>query len=196
MISWFQLTSFILDLLDTNIRGSLRGVLYWSRVSTGGNLSKANNFTLDSSFTFSPFFKAINFSHECTIFGVQSSFKEFGRVTQLQELLLYFICTFTIIHRVIRTRISWCLSPQSWKKQYPKSSEKAEHEKSSKSMFLTYWYFIPLSKDRNAYVWTLQDGKWKPTLVILRINRAATCVKWSPKGTDCTVDLGTVENMF
>jgi actin related protein 2/3 complex subunit 1A/1B len=35
--------------------------------------------------------------------------------------------------------------------------------------------------DRNAYVWVNQDGKWKPTLVILRINRAATSVKWSPK---------------
>ncbi|XP_074649265.1 actin-related protein 2/3 complex subunit 1A-like [Tubulanus polymorphus] len=35
--------------------------------------------------------------------------------------------------------------------------------------------------DRNAYVWTFVDGKWKPTLVILRINRAATCVRWSPK---------------
>ena len=37
-------------------------------------------------------------------------------------------------------------------------------------------------QDRNAYVWT-QEGpeqKWKPTLVLLRINRAATCVKWSP----------------
>lgn len=26
------------------------------------------------------------------------------------------------------------------------------------------------------------DGNWKPTLVLLRINRAATCVKWSPFG--------------
>ncbi|XP_064622721.1 actin-related protein 2/3 complex subunit 1A-A-like isoform X2 [Lineus longissimus] len=34
--------------------------------------------------------------------------------------------------------------------------------------------------DRNAYVWTLVDGVWKPTLVILRINRAATVCKWSP----------------
>lgn len=35
--------------------------------------------------------------------------------------------------------------------------------------------------DRNAYVWTQSDdGKWKPMLVHLRINRAATCVKWSP----------------
>ena len=29
---------------------------------------------------------------------------------------------------------------------------------------------------------TVHIAKWKPTLVILRINRAATCVKWSPKG--------------
>jgi len=40
-------------------------------------------------------------------------------------------------------------------------------------------------QDRNAYVWTQQAGnnglpRWKPTLVILRINRAATCVRWSP----------------
>lgn len=39
--------------------------------------------------------------------------------------------------------------------------------------------------DRNAYVWTQStaddgDQKWKPMLVHLRINRAATCVKWSP----------------
>jgi len=40
-----------------------------------------------------------------------------------------------------------------------------------------------LFQDRNAYVWTQgDDGKWKPTLVLLRINRAATCVKWSPLG--------------
>ncbi|XP_022080473.1 actin-related protein 2/3 complex subunit 1A-like [Acanthaster planci] len=40
---------------------------------------------------------------------------------------------------------------------------------------------VTCGTDRNAYVWTLngKDG-WKPTLVILRINRAATCVKWSP----------------
>ena len=40
-------------------------------------------------------------------------------------------------------------------------------------------------QDRNAYVWTQQPAnnglpRWKPTLVILRINRAATCVRWSP----------------
>ena len=41
------------------------------------------------------------------------------------------------------------------------------------------------SQDRNAYVWTFTDSKWKPALVILRINRAATIVKWSPNGK-CT----------
>lgn len=30
--------------------------------------------------------------------------------------------------------------------------------------------------DHNAYVWSQKDGIWKPTLVILRINRAATFV--------------------
>lgn len=40
---------------------------------------------------------------------------------------------------------------------------------------------VTCSVDRNAYVWTQnEDGKWKPMLVLLRINRAATCVKWSP----------------
>ena len=35
--------------------------------------------------------------------------------------------------------------------------------------------------DRNAYVWRYDapTSTWKPTLVILRINRAATQVKWS-----------------
>lgn len=40
---------------------------------------------------------------------------------------------------------------------------------------------VTCSVDRNAYVWTQgEDKKWKPALVLLRINRAATCVKWSP----------------
>lgn len=40
---------------------------------------------------------------------------------------------------------------------------------------------VTCGADRNAYVWTKQsDNKWKPTLVVLRINRAATCVSWSP----------------
>ena len=31
-------------------------------------------------------------------------------------------------------------------------------------------------------MWTFGGGEWKPSLVILRINRAATTVKWSPLG--------------
>lgn len=42
------------------------------------------------------------------------------------------------------------------------------------------------SQDRNAYVWTPTPNAagvtvWKPALVLLRINRAATSVHWSPK---------------
>lgn len=41
---------------------------------------------------------------------------------------------------------------------------------------------VTCGADRNAYVWVDEDGKWKPTLVLLRINRAATYVRWSPQG--------------
>lgn len=46
-------------------------------------------------------------------------------------------------------------------------------------------------EDRNAYVWNLEGNEWKPTLVILRINRAATCVKWSPKEDKFAVGSGS-----
>ncbi|KAJ1332463.1 hypothetical protein BSLG_008765 [Batrachochytrium salamandrivorans] len=41
---------------------------------------------------------------------------------------------------------------------------------------------VTCSQDRNAYVWTWEPAVqlWKPTLVLLRINRAATFVRWSP----------------
>jgi len=39
---------------------------------------------------------------------------------------------------------------------------------------------VSCGQDRNAYVWTFDGKEWLPTLVILRINRAATCVRWSP----------------
>jgi len=39
---------------------------------------------------------------------------------------------------------------------------------------------VTCSQDRNAYVWTFTENRWKPVLVILRINRAATHCKWSP----------------
>lgn len=46
---------------------------------------------------------------------------------------------------------------------------------------------VTCSADKNAYVWTQkEDGKWDPAWVLLRINRAATCVKWSPLGISST----------
>lgn len=45
--------------------------------------------------------------------------------------------------------------------------------------------------DRNAYVWTQNEhGKFKPTLVLLRINRGATYVKWSPLENKIAVGSG------
>lgn len=50
---------------------------------------------------------------------------------------------------------------------------------------------VTCSQDRNAYVWEpSQTGEWKPTLVLLRINRAATCVRWSPSETKFAVGSG------
>jgi len=51
---------------------------------------------------------------------------------------------------------------------------------------------VTCGHDRNAYVWKWEDKEkaWKPTLVILRINRAATCVRWSPKGDKFAVGSG------
>ena len=43
---------------------------------------------------------------------------------------------------------------------------------------------VTCSHDRNAFVWSFEaaDDVWRPTIAILRINRAATSVKWSPDG--------------
>lgn len=51
---------------------------------------------------------------------------------------------------------------------------------------------VTCAADRNAYVWVYSEGEkaWKPSLVILRINRAATCVKWSPQGNKFAVGSG------
>lgn len=51
---------------------------------------------------------------------------------------------------------------------------------------------VTCGHDRNAYVWEYEAGEddWKPTLVILRINRAATACKWSPSGTKFAVASG------
>jgi len=50
---------------------------------------------------------------------------------------------------------------------------------------------VTSSHDRNAYVWTKQNSEWKPTLVVLRIGRAATCCKWSPNGEKFAVGSGS-----
>ncbi|TKA25874.1 hypothetical protein B0A50_05629 [Salinomyces thailandicus] len=52
---------------------------------------------------------------------------------------------------------------------------------------------VTCSQDRNAYVWEPSPSApdtWKPTLVLLRINRAATCVRWSPNETKFAVGSG------
>jgi actin related protein 2/3 complex subunit 1A/1B len=51
---------------------------------------------------------------------------------------------------------------------------------------------VTCGHDRNAYVWRYDEKQdvWKPTLVILRINRAATGVKWSPAGNKFAVTSG------
>jgi len=38
---------------------------------------------------------------------------------------------------------------------------------------------LTAAQDRNAYVWNLEGNEWKPALVLLKINRAATCCRWS-----------------
>jgi actin related protein 2/3 complex subunit 1A/1B len=51
---------------------------------------------------------------------------------------------------------------------------------------------VSCSHDRNAFVWTYNEAEnnWKPELVILRINRAATDVKWSYDGQKFAVASG------
>lgn len=50
---------------------------------------------------------------------------------------------------------------------------------------------VTCGTDRNAYVWTLKGRTWKPTLVILRINRAARCVRWAPQENKFAVGSGS-----
>ncbi|CAK9308566.1 unnamed protein product [Citrullus colocynthis] len=49
---------------------------------------------------------------------------------------------------------------------------------------------VTASHDRNSYVWNLEGLEWVPTLVILRLNRAALCVQWSPKENKFAVGSG------
>jgi len=42
---------------------------------------------------------------------------------------------------------------------------------------------LSCGEDRNAYVWNLtEEGEWRPSLVVLRVNRAALCCKWAMSG--------------
>ena len=54
-------------------------------------------------------------------------------------------------------------------------------------------HIVTCGHDRNAYVWKYdsKQDKWIPTLVILRINRAATCVRWSHDGQKFAVGSGS-----
>ncbi|XP_031484182.1 actin-related protein 2/3 complex subunit 1A-like [Nymphaea colorata] len=49
---------------------------------------------------------------------------------------------------------------------------------------------VTVSHDRNSYVWSQDGPEWVPTLVILRLNRAALCVQWSPKENKFAVGSG------
>ncbi|KAB5551220.1 WD40-repeat-containing domain protein [Coniochaeta sp. 2T2.1] len=49
---------------------------------------------------------------------------------------------------------------------------------------------VSCSQDRNAFVWEPTPEGYKPTLVLLRINRAATFVRWAPSETKFAVGSG------
>ena len=46
---------------------------------------------------------------------------------------------------------------------------------------------LTCSEDCNAYVWNWEEGTWIPTLVLLKIKRAALCCRWSPDGRSFAV---------
>lgn len=51
---------------------------------------------------------------------------------------------------------------------------------------------VTCGADKNAYVWSAggAGGQFKPELVVLRISRAATCVKWSPNEQKFAIGCG------
>ncbi|VDP05500.1 unnamed protein product [Soboliphyme baturini] len=50
---------------------------------------------------------------------------------------------------------------------------------------------VTCSQDKNAFVWTFDGVKWNPDLVLVRLSRAATCVKWSPSEAKFAVGSGS-----
>jgi len=49
---------------------------------------------------------------------------------------------------------------------------------------------LTAAQDRNAYVWNLEGEEWKPALVLLKINRAATTCRWSAEENKFAVGSG------
>mmetsp|Transcript_27640 Transcript_27640/g.38596 ORF Transcript_27640/g.38596 Transcript_27640/m.38596 type:complete len:390 (-) Transcript_27640:186-1355(-) len=50
-------------------------------------------------------------------------------------------------------------------------------------------FLLTCAHDRNAYVWKFneKENAWEPSLVLLRVNRAATMCRWSPEGNKFAV---------
>lgn len=63
-----------------------------------------------------------------------------------------------------------------------------EHDKTVTSVDISQdGKILTCSQDRNALVWEFDGHEYKPTLVLLRINRAATVCRWSPNGSKFAV---------
>ncbi|KAM5471249.1 ARP2/3 actin-organizing complex subunit Sop2 [Microsporum audouinii] len=76
--------------------------------------------------------------------------------------------------------------------KYTLKEELKGHDKTvtSVDIALRSGQIVTCSQDRNAYVWEQTGSGWKPTLVLLRINRAATFVRWSPSEQKFAVGSG------
>ncbi|OQE14242.1 hypothetical protein PENSTE_c037G05938 [Penicillium steckii] len=81
---------------------------------------------------------------------------------------------------------------QSSGNKFTLSDELKGHEKTVTSVDIApnSGRIVTCSQDRNAYVWEQTPSGWKPTLVLLRINRAATFVRWSPSEQKFAVGSG------
>uniref|UniRef100_F7BE06 Actin-related protein 2/3 complex subunit n=1 Tax=Monodelphis domestica TaxID=13616 RepID=F7BE06_MONDO len=97
-----------------------------------------------------------------------------------------------------RTQIAICPNNHEvhiYKKEgtkWAKAHELKEHNGQVTGIYLAPKKpILPWGEKPNAYVWTLKGNIWKPTLVILRINRAARCVRWSPKENKFAVGSGS-----
>jgi len=81
-------------------------------------------------------------------------------------------------------------NPDTWEKKFVLT----EHEGFVSALdWNAKGQLVTCGHDRNAYVWEYdaKENDWNPTLVILRINRAATHVRWSPSGLKFAVASGS-----